>query len=140
LHTLIEQKYTMLNGISHNWSIILIDMKKLLHQSIDWQLVLDLLRKYNLCNAGGATIIFLAQLISIPPHEDINFIIHSSKANWFAYEMLSQLTLDAALHTSNNRILSVFTFRHRCSSLLHHVQASTKQLLIMSKCSGIFDN
>ncbi|MGI2294827.1 nucleotidyltransferase family protein [Paenibacillus sp. GXUN7292] len=131
--------YIMLNGIIHNWTIasMLVDMKKLLHQSINWPLLIELLRKYRLCNAGGATIIFLAQLISIPPHEDIKLIIHSSKANWLAHDMLNQLTLDTTHQSPNSRIQSVLTFRHKCYGLLSFLQPSTEQILNESSPSRI---
>ncbi|RIX52631.1 Renal dipeptidase [Paenibacillus nanensis] len=89
------------HGARHGWSRLrwLLDMKKLMNQSLDWEKLTRLLKKHHYLHIGGQALFLAARLLAAPLREEMRPLLASRKAEWLAEDSMFYIKRMINLHT-----------------------------------------
>lgn len=93
--------FLVTHGARHGWSRIrwLFDIHKLAGQSVDWNMVNKLLRKYQAYHAGAQALVLSSELFDTKIKETMGPIVHNDRATGLAQEAVFYLERMVNLHT-----------------------------------------
>lgn len=89
------------HGARHGWSRLrwLLDIKQLMNQSIDWPLLVQLLKRHRLTHVGGQALFLAAKLLAAPLREEMKPLLLSRKAEWLAEDTMFYIQRMVNLHS-----------------------------------------
>lgn len=136
------------HGARHGWSRLrwLVDIDRLCQKKLDWNIIINLLKKYQYMRVAGQTLVLTSQLLNTPINKEVNDLTLKYRSNQLAQEALFYIQRFINLHDEplseeiasyhKKHLFSLMSFQNKMLfilSFLHPYFEDTKTLPLPQK-------